>query len=169
MNSLKFLSLMFIAFVFIMGCSGKYGNFKRQSRSELKVTKQQLIDNWADYDIRLIYHMGHQPPRLIVIIFDMKNDDKKITVESKFSKVNDQAMWSEIVKENTAIDGEFTLVWGNYGPYYSTGVQEIWGPDNQIYGYIIYQEYAVVLDTVKLVDENTVRLSGRPPAPVGGR
>ena len=169
MKTLKCICLLFIGFAFIMGCSGNYGNFKRQSRSESKVTKQQLIDNWADYDIRLIYRMGHQPPRLIVIIFDMKNDDKKITVERESSKVNDQAMWSEIVKENTASDGEFTLVWGNYGPYYSTGVQEIWGPDNQIYGYIIYQEYAVVLNTVKLVDENTVRLSGRAPRAVGGR
>ena len=37
-----------------------------------------------------------------------------------------------------------------------------------MYGYIIYKERAVVLDTVELVDENTILLSGRRPAAVGG-
>ena len=168
MKTLKFISLLFIGFAFIMGCAGNYGNFKRQSRNESKATKQQLIDNWSDYDIMLIHHTRYEPPRLIVVIFDMKNDGKKITVERDFNKVNDQAMWSEIVKTNTAKDGEFTLAWKSWGPYYTTGVQEVWGPDNQLYGYVVYQEFAVSFERVELVDENTIRLSRGIPITLAG-
>ena len=78
-------------------------------------------------------------------------------------------MWTEIVKANTASDGEFTLVWDNYGHDYSTGVQEILGFDNQLYGFIIHQQYAVSLQRVEQIDENTIRISWSPPRPVGGR
>lgn len=156
-----------LIFAFIMGCSGAYGKFKLQSRSESKATKRELIDNWSEYNIWFVQRTAYSPPRIVVIIFELKNDDKKILVGSNWNKVKGQEMWTEIVKENTSSDGEFTLVGDNYGPYYSTGVQEIWGPDNQFYGYIIYQQNAVSLDRVKQVDENKVRLSWRPPKPVG--
>jgi hypothetical protein len=169
MKTLKYVSLMFIAFVFIMGCAGNYGIFKRKTGSESKATKQQLIDNWSDYDIWLHYHSGYKPPRLTIIIFDPKNDDRKISVGTNWRMVKDQEMWTEIVKTNTASDGEFTLVWDNYGHDYSTGVQEILGFDNQLYGFIIHQQYAVSLQRVEQIDENTIRISWSPPRPVGGR
>ena len=169
MKTLKFLSLMLIAFVFIMGCAGNYGKFKRQSESESKVTKRELIDNWSDYDIWLHYQSENKASQLTIIVFDTKNDDKKILFRSSWPKVKDQEMWTEIVKTNTASDGEFTLDWGNYGPYYTTAVQEIWSPDNQLYGYIIYQQYAVSLQRVEQIDENTIRISWSPPRAVGGR
>ena len=124
-----------------------------------------MLDNWSDYDIWLHYHSEYKPPRLTIIVFDTKNDGKKILLGSNYSKVQDQEVWTEIVKENTTSDGEFTLVWNNYalGPYYSTGTQEIWGPENQLYGFIVYQQYVVLLERVTLVDENTIRLSWRPP------
>ena len=149
-----------------MGCAGNYGKFKRQSESESKVTKRELIDNWSDYDIWLHYNSG---PRLTIIVFDTKNDDKKILVRSSWPKVKDQEMWTEIVKANTASDGEFTLVWDTYGYGYSTGVQEILGIDDQFYGFIIHQSYAVSLQRVEQIDENTIRISWRTPIPVGGR
>ena len=159
---MKYVSILLIAFAFIMGCAGTYGNFKRQSESESKVTKRELIDNWSDYDIWLHYHPRYKPPRLTIIVFDTKNDDKKVLSRSSWPKVKDQEMWTEIVKANTASDGELTLGWANYGPYY-TAVQEIWGPDNQLYGYIIYQQYAVSLQRVEQIDENTIRISWGPP------
>ena len=106
-----------------------------------------LIDNWSDYDIWLIYHPGHKPPRLVAIIFDAKNDDKKILIEEsnrRIIKVKDQQMWTEAVKEHMTRDGEFVLIWGPRQDTRYTGVQEIWGPDNQLYGFTIYQESAVV-------------------------
>ena len=160
---MKYVSLLLIAFALIMGCTGKYGNLNRQTRSESEATKQQLINDWSDYDIWLRYHMAYEPPRLTVIIFDPKNDDKEILVESSYIKIKNQEMWTEIVKANTSSEGEFTLVWNTYGRGYSTGVQEILGLDNQFYGFIIHQQYAVSLQRVDLVDENTVRLFWRVP------
>ena len=164
MKTIKYLSLTLIAFVFVIGCSGNYGKFKVQTRSESKLTKRELIDNWSDYDIRVIYKRN----RLAAIIFDPQNDDRKILVGRNWSKVKDQEMWTEIVKENTASDGEFTLVWYDWGPYYTTEVQEIWGLDNQLFGYVVYQEYAVVLERVEMGDDSTIRLSWRPRNTLAG-
>jgi len=171
MKEIKYVSIMFILVLLATGCAGNYGKFKFQTRSESKTTKKQLTHNWSDYDIWLHYHSGYKPPRLTIIIFDTKNDHNKILAPGNFSKVNDQEMWTEIVKENTTSDGEFTLVWNNYalGPYYTTGTQEIWGPENQLYGFIVYQQYAVSLQRVEQIDENTIRITWSPPRAVGGR
>jgi len=163
MKALKYVSLMFIAFVFIMGCSGNYGKFKPQSGSESKATLRELIDNWSDYDIWLIDRRA----QLAVIIFDPKNDNRKILVGSDWRKVKDQEMWQEIVKANTTSDGDFILP--GAGPGGTSRVQEIWGHDNQLYGFIIYQGYSVRLGNAKLVDKNTIRLSLAPPTPRTGR
>ena len=166
MKSKRLTGILILTIAFIVGCAGSYGQFKRQSESESKVTKRELIDNWSDYDIWLHYN---SEPRLTIIVFDTKNDDKKIMFRSSWPKVKDQEMWTEIVKANTASDGEFTLVWQNYGHDYSTGVHEVWGFDNQFYGYIIYQQYSVSLQRVEQIDENTIRISWSPPRAVGGR
>ena len=109
MISKRLAGIGVLIFALVMGCAGNYGNFKRQTRSESKATKQQLIHNWSDYDIWL--HAAYKPPRITIIIFDPKNDNRKISVGSNWRMVKDQQMWTEIVKENTASDGEFTLVW----------------------------------------------------------
>ena len=169
MKQIKYVSLILIFLHLATGCSGNYGNFsgnygqfKRQSDSEAKATKRELIDNWSDYDIWLHYHSGYKPPRLTIIIFDTKNDDKEILVSSSYSKVKDQEMWTEIVKANTASAGDFKLS-GDYSGGTSR-VQGIWGPDNQLYGLIVYQGYSVSLGSVKQVDENAIRLSLHPAA-----
>ena len=72
-------------------------------------------------------------------------------------KVKDQDMWTEVLKENTTSDGELVLV-RRVGGRSSTGVQEIWGPDNQPYGFIVYQEWTMEVNRVELVDDNTLRL-----------
>ena len=169
MKQTKYVSLILIILLLATGCAGNHGNFKRKTGSESSATKRELIDNWSDYDIWLHYHSGYKPPRLTIIVFDTKNDDKKIVFRSSWPKVKDQEMWTEIVKANTASDGEFTLVWDNYGHDYTTGVHEILGFDNQLYGFIIHQQYAVSLQRVEQVDENTIRISWSPPRAVGGR
>ena len=163
MNIKQLAEIVILIPIFIMGCSGNYGKFKPQSGSESKVTQRELIDNWSDYDIWL----SHRRAQLAVIIFDPKNDNRKILVGSDWRKVKDQEMWQEIVKANTTSDGAFKLP-GAY-PGGTSRVQEIWGPDNQLYGFIIYQGYSVRLGNAKLVDKNTIRLSLAPPTPRTGR
>ena len=161
MKTMKYFSLLFITFLIIMGCSGNYGNFTPQAGNESKETQRELINNWSDYDIRLINRSG----QLTVVIFDPKNDGRKILVGSDWSTVKNQEMWAEIVKANTTSDGDFKL------PGYSGGtsrVHEIWGPDSQLYGLLIYEGDRVSLGSVKQVDENTVSLTWSSPPVRGG-
>jgi hypothetical protein len=133
-----------LIFVIIMGCSGTYGKLKTQSQSDSKFTQQELIGNWSDYDIWF---------KSTVIVFDPKSDDKKILVGNDWDKVKDHETWTKIVKANTTSHDNIHPVLADYS---MTGVREIWGPDNHLYGYIINQRPDLV--STKVVDENTMRL-----------
>ena len=147
MNINRLAGIAILILVLIMGCSGTSANIKNQSADESKVTQKKLINNWSDYDIWFRY---------TVIVFDPKNDDKKILVGSNWGTVKDQETWTEIVKANTTNHGDIDPIW-SYDPM--TGVREVWGPDNQFYGYVIHQRRDLV--NAKVVDENTVRLFHR--------
>ena len=167
MNIKRLAGIAILIFIFIIGCSGNYGKLIPQSESDSKVTQRELIDNWSDYNIWPGYFKwfgggpggaGPGGAWLALIVFDPKNDDRKILVGSSWGKVKDQEIWTEIVKTKTTSDGDFSLVFADYD-YRTTGVQEIWGSDNQLYGFIIYQQTMVDSVDVKLVDENTMQLS----------
>ena len=93
-----------------------------------------------------------------LIVFDPKNDDRKILIENNWSTVKDQETWAEIVKANTTSDGDFSMVWAGYN-YNTTKIHEIWSPDNKLYGFIIHQMVVVDSVNVKMVDENAMQLS----------
>ena len=135
---------MLITLIFIIGCSGKTGKIKTQSASDSKITQQKLIDNWSDYTIWL---------KSAAVIFDPKNDNRTILVSSHWATVKGQEAWTEIVKANTTSDGKVSPVWADYS---MTRVREIWGPDNQLYGFMIHQQGDLV--NARLVEENTLRL-----------
>lgn len=129
----------------ILGCSGDFARIKTLPASESKVTQQELIDNWSDYTIWL---------RSTVVVFDPKNDDRKILVGSNWATVNDQATWDGIIEANTTAEGNITPVWANYA---MTRVREIRSPDGQhLFGYIIHQQGDLV--SARPVDQRTVRL-----------
>ena len=158
MNAIRLAGIIILILSFIVGCSGNHGEIRPQTESESKGTQGELIDSWSDYDIWLIYRKD----RLAAIIFDWKNDDRTILAESDWRKVKDQEMWQDIVKANTTSDGDFKLS-GDYSGGTSR-VNGIWGPDNQLYGLIVYQGYSISLGSVKLVNENAIRLSLQPAA-----
>jgi len=162
-KTLNYVSTLLIASAFIIGCSGNYGTFKHQTGNESKITQRELIDNFSDYDIWLLYRKD----RLAAIIFDPNNDDRKILVGRDWRKVKNQEMWTEIVKANTTSDGDFKIP-GVYSDGTSRA-QEIWRPDNQLYRFIINQAYRVSLGNIKLVDENTIRLAWSHPEPTVAR
>ena len=144
MVGIRLAGLSILISTIIIGCSGSYGNLQTQSGSESKVTRKQLMDNWLDYNIRY---------RSAVIVFDPKNDDKKILLNGVWGTIKDQETWTAFVKENTTSEGVSSPVWADYS---MTRVREIWGPDKQLYGFIIHQQGDLV--SVKLVDKNTLRL-----------
>ena len=148
MKTLKYVSLMLIVFLLIIGCSGNNANIKDLSESESRVTQQKLMDNWSDYDIRY---------RNAVLVFDPKNDNRKILMGGKrdwwWTTIEDQESWTEFVNTNMTNQGDFRPLAASYP---MTGVREIWGPDDQLYGFVIHQHRDIV--TAELVEKNTVRL-----------
>jgi len=159
MNSQRLAGLTILILILFLGCAGDYANLRNLSESESKAIQQELIDNWSDYDIWLGYGGVYNPSRIVFIIFLSKNDNMELMLEGPGNqvKVKDQDMWTEVLKENTTSDGELTLV-RRVGGHSSTRVQEIWGPDSQLYGFIVYQEWTTEVDRVELVDDNTLRL-----------
>lgn len=146
MKGLKPIGLL-LAFVILFGCAGSYGKIKNQSRSESQVTQQKLIDNWSDYHIWF---------RSAVIIFDPKDDDRKVLVGNYWGTVRDQASWDRMVERGTTGKGTVSPLYANYAMTY---VREIWGPDNQFYGYIIHQRSDLV--SASVIDENTIQINYR--------
>jgi len=146
MKALKYVSLMFIAFVFIMGCSGNSGKLKTQPESVSKVAQQELIDNPSGYNIRYDWR---------IVVFDPKTDDKKILVDNYWSRVNDHETRAQIVNGNTSgkYDDDIIQVWAFYS---NSGIREIGFPNDQLYGYVLYRQRELV--SAKVVDEYTMRL-----------
>jgi len=132
MNTKRLAGIVILFLIFIMGCSGTNGKLKTQSESESKVTHQELIDNWSDYDIRY---------RNAVLVFAPKIDDRKILLGGKrgwwWVTIEDQESWTEFVNANMTSQGDFRPP---VAAYPMTGVREIWGPDNQLYGFIVHQQ-----------------------------
>ena len=67
--------------------------------------------------------------------------------------IKDQESWTEFLKANTTSQGDISPAWADYP---MTEFREIWGPDNQLYGFIITQQMDTV--SIMLVDENALRL-----------
>ena len=141
--SLKYCAVPAILLTaFIVGCSGNYANIKNLSESESKAIQQELLDNWSDYNIS--YDVR-------VIVFDPKNDDKKILVNRHWQTVNDQETWTQIVNGTIIVSTQ----WGTEDVWGVDPIREIW-VHNQFYGYVSHKQSAVV--AAKIVDKNTVSL-----------
>jgi hypothetical protein len=140
MKTLKYICLLLIGFAFIMGCSGNNANIRNLSESESTAIQQDLLDNWSDYNIKY---------NRVVIVFDPKDDDKKILVYNVWSTVKDQESMTQLVNGNNKLpNGLINLVWGE-------PIREIWVHD-QFYGYVSHRQREIV--SAQIIDENTVRL-----------
>jgi len=141
MNSRSLTVVVIFVAALVMGCSGGNANIKTQSEDQSKLTQEDLFNNWSDYNIRY---------NSVVIVFDPKNDDKKIFVDNYWSAVKDQETWTQMIKGTEIKNNrDIQYIWEN-------GVREIWVLDNQFYGYVIHQPRELV--SAKSVDDNTVRL-----------
>ena len=137
---MKYVSILLMAFAFIQGCSGNNANLRNKSQSESKAIQQELLDNWSDYDISY---------NEVVIVFEPKDDDKKILVYNFWSTIKDQESMTQLVNgTNKPPNRRINLVWGE-------PIREIW-VNNQLYGYISHQRGELI--NAQIVDENTVRL-----------
>ena len=139
MNSKRLAGIGILILILLIGCSGNYANIKNLSGSESKSNQQELLDNWSGYNINY---------NRVVIVFDPKDDDKKILVYNAWSTVKDQETWTRLVNGSEKLSLGYNLVWGE-------PIREIWVND-QFYGYISHRERELV--SASIIDENTVRL-----------
>ncbi|MDJ0819700.1 MAG: hypothetical protein QNJ58_26090 [Desulfobacterales bacterium] len=141
MKILRLAGIAILTLFLFMGCSGNNANIRNLSQSESKAIQQELLVNWSDLDIS--YHTA-------VLVFDPKNDDKKILVGNYWGTVKDQETWTRLINGSERLPGSWqtNIVWGNQ-------IREIW-VNNQFYGYISNQSLELI--SAKIVDENTVRL-----------
>ena len=142
MKCKRLTAILIPILIFLMGCSGGNANIKNLSESESKAIQQELLDNWSDYNIS--YDVR-------IIVFDPKNDDKKILVNSHWQTVKDQETWTQIVNGTIIVSTQ----WGTEDVWGVDPIREIW-VHNQFYGYVSHKQSAVV--AAKIVDENTVSL-----------
>ena len=140
MKTVKFVNLMIMVFFLFLGCAGNSANIKNKSEDESKAIQQDLLDNWSDYEINY---------NRVVIVFDPKNDNKRILVGNYWIAVKDQDTWTQLVNgTNKMPSGGINLVWGE-------PIREIW-VNNQFFGYVSHKPREIV--SAQIVDERTVRL-----------
>ena len=143
MDIKKLAGIVILILIFIMGCSGNYGQIKKQTGADDKVTLSELRDNWDDYDI----YYGMRSNRYAdAIMFDPKDNGKKLKGDS-WIKIEDQETLVEKIK-------------GLQGIYDYAKVHIIEGADNQFFGYMYYGGYFHV--SVYIVDEQTLYVSSLP-------
>ena len=143
MDIKKLAGIVILILIFIMGCSGNYGQLKKQTGADDKVTLSELRDNWDDYDI----YYGMRSNRYAdAIMFDPKDNGKKLKGDS-WIKIEDQETLVEKIKGLQSI-------------YDYAKVHIIDGADNQFFGYMYYGGYFHV--SVNIVDEQTLYVSSLP-------
>ena len=142
MNTKRLAGTTILILILFMGCSGNNANIRNLSDSESNAIQQELLDNWSDYNIS--YDVR-------VIVFDPKNDDKKILVHNRWQTVKDQETWTQIVNGTIIVSTQ----WGTEDVWGVDPIREVW-VHNQFYGYVSHKQSAVV--AAKIVDENTVSL-----------
>ena len=146
MKILKFLIPILLVLVVSTGCSTpNYGKIQRQTDTENQVKLTDLSDNWQDYDI---YYATRDGTRPAAVMFDPKNDDKKLVGDS----------WREISDPVTLAKSVRVIqIW-----YRNPRVSVIQSPDERVFGYIYYPSYLNI--PVKMIDEQTLYVS-TPPLP----
>lgn len=139
-NTYVFVFIIVIIFL-ISGCVGLggYGKIRLEQSYGMKTTIQDLQKNWGDYTV---FYAGLDIDKPGAIMFDPKNDEKKLVGHEWWAPVKDQEQLTEI------------LHWANtYYSYYSPVLWRILGPDNQFYGYL-YTGYTHVM--IRKVDDSTL-------------
>ena len=102
-----------------------------------RVTLQDLVKNWQDYTI---YYAGQTPDIPAALLFDPKNDNKKL-----------EGKWWERVKDKETLTSMVSFIknYTNYSPH----LYSIVGPGGVVYGYVFSPTNDVL---VKVLNANTL-------------
>jgi len=148
-----YLALINLGLIFfIWGCLWlqSYGKLRLQSEYEKRVTIQELEESWEDYSV---YYAGLSIERPSAVMFDTKDDKRKIVRHEWWVQVKDQEELSAILSWIQASAQDEPKMW------------RILGPNDQFYGFM-YTGWTHVL--IKVVDDHTLWVDelSQPPIPM---
>jgi hypothetical protein len=116
----------------------------------LRANKQQQIQRELESNPSgyFIYYIPEH-----AALFDPIDNGNKLVVGSPWIKSeDDKKAWVEILRQNTQTKDTFL----DEVLRTTTGFLEIIGPDEQFFGYLVYDKMDMV--TLKVIDQNTVRI-----------
>jgi hypothetical protein len=137
--------VIFLGFLFV-SCATETGpRFADLRANKQQQIAQELENNWPAYIIHYIPEHA--------VLFDPKDDENTLLVSGRWIKFTDnKKVWVEILRQNTqTTDSVFDKILGK-----TTGFQEIIGPDEQFFGYLIHEKMDLV--ALKIIDRNTMRI-----------
>jgi hypothetical protein len=144
MDKKIFAAIIIPIFILAVGCSGEYGNIRKQTGAGGNVTLEDLKDKWEDYDV----YYGMRSNRFAsALLFDPKDNGTKLAGDS-WIKIEDQENLNRRIKEIQT-------------QYDHAGVHIIENQEKQVFGYIYYPIYLHL--PIKVVDERTLYVSTLPP------
>lgn len=126
----------------IVGCTPLRNLGKMNWAPRDEMTIEQLCDNWEAYDV---FYTGPREAYPLGVIFDIKNDDRKLTGDP----------WKQIIDKKGLLDQIRWMTVANlqFGLLADPRLWKIFGPDNHLYGYIYTgSSYAYI----EKVDEKTL-------------
>ena len=140
MHCKRRISLCFIVVFFavsLFGCvdPSKYGRIRTAGPD---MTIDQLVKNQKDYDV---YYAGVNVGLVNAILFDPKNDDRKITLQQYWVSANDESKLSECMR------------WINVFKSEPPSLYSVVGPGGNVFGYLYMLPSSPV---IKVVDDKTL-------------
>lgn len=139
MKKYSFMCLSLFLVLVYSGCAQlqeNYGRIKIIPPTGEKVTIQNLIDKWKDYDIYYCDdYDGYGVRSPLGIMFDPKNNDTTL-VGDRWKKVKNQQDLIELTR------------WIYPTTQYEPWLNEILGPHGRFYGYLYYSYGMVVLKKI---------------------
>ena len=134
--------LIFVSLVLFLlaGCAGldAYGKLRLLADGKERVTIEQLVDRWQDYDV---YYSGIAVHKPSAILFDPKGDERTLQVHPWWVRVEKKDMLLEILK------------WIDFYRKFPPRLRAVLGPDNAFFGYM-YTPWDHAL--IKVVDDKTL-------------
>ena len=156
MSIQKYLSLTMaglVLMVLLAGCPliKNYGKLELQYGPGEKMTIQRLEERWQDYNI---YYAGVHIQLPSAVIFDPKDDDRRLLTHERWVHIEDRKELSEVL----------LWLWGDEtSSEFYPNLYEILGPDNQLFGYM-YTPWDHA--NIKVIDKKTLWVDDIPVTPV---
>ena len=125
-----------------LGCSTttRYGKLGYPQTEEPKMTLDQLLKDWQDYNI---YYSGVWEGHIYGVMFDPKNDARKLVGHEWWEPVETQEQLRQ------------SILWMNIfrSFRYEPMLWKILSPDNKLHGFIYTARYPMI---IKVIDNRTL-------------